>query len=287
MRVELAWGWLRRWRLRTFRPAYVERMRQRRRGVCPGCPTDIVDARDLKYVRNVCGYWFDAVDEPYDWLRRLPIAPIARGEVLVYGGTALGLAAAASLLSMWAAVPFLLAALFVLWFFRDPPRRIPSLPGAIMAPADGVITRIEEVEESGLWDGPALRISIYLSVFSVHINRAPESARVIEVRYYPGELRNTWDIHSARDNEQAWTVLESLAAPHPRMLVKQIAGPFARRIVCSARPGEVLARGDRLGMIKFGSRTELYLQQTPGLQLRVQVGDRVRGGQSILAQLDG
>jgi phosphatidylserine decarboxylase len=282
--LELAWGRLRRRWLRLMRPEYVARMRAARRGECPDCPHDVIDDRDLKFFRNVCGYYFAAADVPRRGRDRLPLARMGRAEVLLFGGGLSALAAAAALLTPYAAVPPALLALFVVLFFRDPPRRIPDAPGAVVSPADGVITDVEELDEVPFWDGPAVKVGIYLSVFDVHLNRVPETARVIEVSYTPGRFLDTWRPAAARVNEQCWTLFECEAAPHHLIAVKQIAGTFARRIVCEARPGEVLARGERFGMIKFGSRTELYLEKVPTLRVAVRPGDRVRGGSSVLAQ---
>jgi phosphatidylserine decarboxylase len=284
--LELAWGRLRRRWLRLARPGYVARMLAARQGECPGCPHDVIDDRDLKFFRNVCGHHFAADDVPRRWLDRLPLARMGRCEVLLYGGSLSALAAAAAAcLSPYAAAPPALLALFVLLFFRDPARQIPVGPGLVVSPADGLVTDVEELGEVPFWDGPAVKIGIYLSVFDVHVNRVPETARVVEVRYEPGRFLDTSRPAAARVNEHCWTLFECEAAPHHHLFaVKQIAGTFARRIVCEARPGEVLARGDRFGMIKFGSRTELYLAKVPGLRIAARPGDRVRGGSSVLAQ---
>jgi phosphatidylserine decarboxylase len=282
--LELTWGRLRRRWLRLMRPGYVARMQVARRGECPGCPHDVIDDRDLKFFRNVCGYHFATADIPRRWRDRLPLAHMGRAEVLLFGGGLSVLAAAAAFLTPYAAVSSALLALFVVLFFRDPTRRIPDAPGAVVSPADGVITDVEELDEVPFWDGPALKIGIYLSVFDVHLNRVPETARVIEVCYVPGRFLDTRRRAAARVNEQCWTLFECETAPHHLIAVKQIAGTFARRIVCEARPGEVRARGERFGMIKFGSRTELYLAKSPLLRIVVGRGDRVRGGSSVLAQ---
>jgi phosphatidylserine decarboxylase len=283
MGVELAWGRLRRWWLRTFRPKYVADMLARRRGQCVRCPHDIIDQRDRKFFRNVCGFTF-AGDEPSS--RCLPLAEYGRGEVLLFGGGLIALAGILALVTPWASLPPILLALGVVLFFRDPPRQSPATPGAIVAPADGLVTHVENLAEAGVWDGPAVRISIYLSLFDVHINRVPERVRVIEVRYLPGRFRNTWDPRSAQDNEQFWTLFQGEDPPHPLLLVKQIAGPLVSRVVCTARPGEVLPRGTRMGMVKFGSRTDLYLSPSAALSVAVRPGDRVRAGLSIMARYE-
>jgi phosphatidylserine decarboxylase len=284
MGLELAWGQLRRWWLRTVRPGYVASMRTRRQGHCPGCVHDIIDARDLKFYRNVCGYWFEPNDDSFHWRSRLPITRMGWGEVLVFaGGPGLSALVLAYFAPLAALAPGLVA-LFVVMFFRHPPRRVPQGAGVFVSPADGTVTDVEEVEWLEGFEGPALKIGIYLSLFNVHVNRNPETARVIEVAYFPGQFLNTRRRASADVNEQCWTLLECTAPPYHRLLVKQIAGTFARRIVCEARPGEVLARGQPIGMIKFGSRTELYLSREPGLRVTVQPGDQVRGGSSVVAR---
>jgi phosphatidylserine decarboxylase len=282
--LELAWGSLRRRWLRLAWPGYVRRMRAARRGECPGCPHDVIDDRDLKFFRNVCGHYFTAADGPFRWLDLLPVAPMGRAEVLLIGGGLAILGGIATFLTPYASIPPALLALFVVLFFRDPGRSIPDVPGVIVSPADGVVTDVEELQEVPFWDGPAIKIGIYLSVFNVHLNRVPETARVIEVCYVPGHFLDTRSPAAARVNEHCWTLFECEAPPHHLFAVKQIAGTFARRIVCEARPGAVLGRGERFGMIKFGSRTEMYLAQHQGLNIVIRPGDRVRGGSSVLAK---
>ncbi|SRR5579885_1598950 len=229
---------------------------------------------------------FDATRKPTAeeprW--RVPITPMGLAEILLYGG---GLTLiAVGLATRWpgAAVPPALLAGFVVWFFRDPHRAIPAEKGFLVSPADGMVTHVEELSEAGVWEGPAVKISIYLSLFSVHLNRVPERARVVEVRYLPGRHRKTRDPRSAEINEQCRTLWEGLDPPYLRFLVKQVAGPLVSSIVCGVGPGAVLPRGARFGMIKFGSRTELYLPRHPGLSLTVRPGDQVRAGTSIVAR---
>jgi phosphatidylserine decarboxylase len=284
LRLELAWARLRRGWLRTFHPGYVARMRALRRGDCPGCPHDVIDPRDLKYCSNVCGHGFAPEDDPFAWRDRLPIARWGRAEVLVYGGGAAVLALILLLVFPWAAVVPALAALFVLAFFRDPPRTVPTEPDAIVSPADGTITDVTPVDRLDDFDGPAVRVGIYLSIFNVHVNRCPEAARVVAVRYRPGRFLNARHPAAGDVNEHFATLLECQAGPGRLLLVKQIAGAFASRVVNVARPGAVLGRGETFGMIKFGSRTELYLQDVLGLQVLVRPGDSVRGGNSVVAR---
>jgi phosphatidylserine decarboxylase len=132
--------------------------------------------------------------------------------------------------------------------------------------------------------GPAVRIGIFLSIFNVHLNRAPDRARVIRMRYSPGLFLNAMNPESALRNENLWIGLEEVDVPYRRLIVRQIAGLFARRIVCSLRPDETLERGQKFGMIKLGSRTELILPAEPGLELCVAVGDKVYAGATIMAR---
>jgi phosphatidylserine decarboxylase len=170
---------------------------------------------------------------------------------------------------------------FVVWFFRDPPRQPPAGPG-VLSPADGVVTHVERLDQADVWDGPAVKVSVYLSLFDVHLIRAPESARVVEASYHPGRHRLTRRADCGRDNEQFRTLFE--LACGARVLVKQVAGPVASRVVNTARPGEVVVRGQRIGMIKFGSRTELYLEPRAGLEVCVRPGERLWAGKSVVAR---
>ncbi|RMG38127.1 MAG: phosphatidylserine decarboxylase family protein [Planctomycetota bacterium] len=296
MRLELAWGRLRRWYLRRLRPGYVRHMAEKRKGSCPDCPHDIVDPRDLKYVRNRCGYYWEPEDDPFAYRDRLPFARAGLAELVVlsiiFFGTALGLGVwlalapppspwrfAAGLSALAAAV----CGVLVVWFFRDPPRTIPAGPGLIVSPADGKVVSIERIDDEYV-GRPALTIGIFLSIFNVHLNRSPADARVVGLKYKPGKCLNALRPESARENESLSILLEDLS-PHRRpMIVRQITGAIARRIVCWVRPGQILKRGERLGMIKLGSRTELILPDTPDLRLEVAVGARVRAGASVLAR---
>jgi phosphatidylserine decarboxylase len=193
---------------------------------------------------------------------------------------ALGMVLVAALLwwlaaPLWALVP-LLFAVFFLWFFRDPDRAIPAEPGVIVSPADGKVTEVTGTQ----FDGKACtRVSIFLSVFDVHVNRSPINGVVRDVVYKPGKFGNAMDSASADDNEQTIVTLEG---QNMTLVFKQIAGLLARRIVCTPKPGDTLVRGQRVGMIKFGSRTDVIFPAAATLS--VKVGDRVKGGSSILAQ---
>lgn len=284
VRLELSWSrWRRRW-LRVCWPGYVHRMASRRRGSCPDCPHDIIDSRDLKLFRNVCGYWFAPEDDGFRWRDRLFICRMGLAEVLVFGLGLLLLVGLLGLFKWWAAVPPLLALVLVVAFFRDPPRRVPTQPGLMVAPADGRITDIESLNWHDDLGGPALKIGIYLSVFNVHVNRCPLAARVVSVRYFPGQFLDVRHGDAPRVNEQLWLLLEASEEPGLRVLVKPIAGAFARRIVTEVRPGQMLERGAKIGMIKFGSRTELIIPTHPDWRVLVRPGDRVRGGVTALVE---
>ncbi len=174
----------------------------------------------------------------------------------------------------WAIAPLALGAFF-LWFFRDPERRVPATAGAIVSAADGKVTAIENLELDGR---PYTRISVFLSVFDVHINRSPVAGVVTNVRYDRGRFLNALRAESAEVNEQNTVTVEGEGHT---VVFKQIAGVLARRIVFSKKPGDVLARGERVGMIKFGSRTDVIFETNA--HIRVKIGDHVRGGETILA----
>lgn len=176
----------------------------------------------------------------------------------------------------WAVIP-LLVALFFLWFFRDPERAIPTGLGLIVSPADGKVTEISATEFNGK---PCTRVSIFLSVFDVHVNRSPAAGVIKNVVYKRGRFRNAMGAASAEDNEQNIVTLE---AEGMTLMFKQIAGLLARRIVFNHQPGDTVSRGQRIGMIKFGSRTDVIF---PGpAELNVIAGDRVKGGSTVLARM--
>ncbi len=285
--LELAWGRLRRAWLRCCRPAYVRRMLAKRQGNCPNCPHDVIDPRDLKYWRNVCGYWFRAEDDPFGWRNHLGLARYGLVELFLSTALFLVLAVPLALAGMFghglcwlALLPPLVVWLAIVWFFRDPHRVIPADAAAVVSPADGTVTQVEEVDEADFPGGRALRISIFLSIFNVHLNRLPRSGRVTALRYFPGAFLDARHPDCPRRNEQLWIDLEE--ANGRRLRVKQISGAIARRIVCWLKVGEEVRSGDRLGMIKFGSRTELLVPAGPDLEVKVQVGARVHGGSTIL-----
>ncbi|MFH0911561.1 MAG: phosphatidylserine decarboxylase family protein [Planctomycetota bacterium] len=174
---------------------------------------------------------------------------------------------------------------FVLYFFRNPARTPPDVPAALVSPADGRVTHIEVVEEPDFIGGPALKIGIFLSLFDVHLNRAPSSGTVRYLRYRRGKFHDARSEASSAENESNAIGIETDHPNAARVLVKQIAGVIARRIVCDCREGDALKTGELIGMIKFGSRTELYLPAEASLSLRVAVGDPVRAGTTVLGVL--
>lgn len=199
---------------------------------------------------------------------------------------ALGLAVVAAIL--WTlthslvllSLPILLAAFF-LWFFRDPEREIPTGPGLIVSPGDGVVTEAEWIE---LVSGNFLRVSIFLNVFDVHVNRSPVSGTVKSAELRAGQFMNAMNAESVIHNEQTLVVID---AGGYDVSFKQIAGLLARRIVCNVKAGDKVERGQRVGLIKFGSRVDVLMPAEANL--KVKTGARVRGGSTVLAvmpQLD-
>jgi phosphatidylserine decarboxylase len=177
---------------------------------------------------------------------------------------------------VWSVVPVLLAA-FYLWFFRDPRRTIPKGEGLVVSPADGVVTETARISTP---EGPRQRVSIFLNVFDVHVNRSPIAGEVISVRYQKGRFLNAMDQNSADRNEQN---IVTVRGEGMEVVFKQIAGLIARRIVFNHREGDRVERGQRVGLIKFGSRTDIILPAEA--EIRVKTGQRVKGGSSILAEM--
>lgn len=313
MRLELAWGHVRRWWLRTFRSSYVRRMQQTRQGNENRCPHEVLDPRDVKYYRNQGGYWWKPEDDPFTWRDRIPFARVGLAELLLFSvvcfGGAIGLyALSASLASNsleeggWSLMPqfigsslgtmvtAMLALIFavvgglIVWFFRDPRRSIPSELGTIVSPADGKVVTIERIAHDDFVGGPAVLVGIFLSIFNVHINRSPFPARLIGLTYRPGKFLNALKPESVRENERLELRLQATEQPQYRFRVRQISGAIARRIVCWLKPGDELEVGEQFGMIKLGSRTELILPDVPELDLRVQIGESVKAGTSVIGR---
>jgi phosphatidylserine decarboxylase len=179
----------------------------------------------------------------------------------------------------WCIAPVLLAAFF-LWFFRDPPRTVPSGPGLIVSPGDGLVTETVAINTP---QGPRQRISIFLSVFDVHVNRSPIGGVLSSVRYQKGQYLNAMNPASADRNEQ--NIVTVRGPDGIEITFKQIAGLLARRIVFNLAEGDTVERGQRVGLIKFGSRVDVVLPAEA--VLKVKVGQRVKGGASVLAAIPG
>jgi len=171
-------------------------------------------------------------------------------------------------------------------FFRDPERSCPSDRNLLLAPADGTITNIDEVEEDNFIGGKAVRIGIFLSIFSTHINRAPCNVKVEKITYKKGKYKNAMNPQSGRVNESNDLALVRTDGPRDKLIVRQISGSIARRIVCATGAGRELAGGERFGMIKFGSRTELYLPVRKEVRCLVEIGDKVKAGLTALVRYE-
>jgi phosphatidylserine decarboxylase len=262
-------------------------MAEKRQGSCSGCPHDIIDSRDLKYWRNVCGFWFDPKDDRFAWRNRLGFARAGLAELCIATAISwilIGLFATAAFIHWVFFIPAAIVALIwleILYFFRDPERTIPTDPAALLSPADGTITDTGEVEAPGFPGERAFRIGIFLSIFNVHVNRLPRSGRVVAVRYFPGAFLDARHPDCPARNEQLWLDLEESESGLP-IRVKQISGAVARRIVCWLKPQETVQAGDRYGMIKFGSRTEVLIPVSDAADVLVKVGDKVYGGATVL-----
>ncbi len=180
----------------------------------------------------------------------------------------------------------LVALIWVLAFFRDPQRCIGEDKNILLSPADGKITDIEIIQADNIIDGQALRIGIFLNIFNVHINRTPCAVKIDEITYRKGQYKNAMSPQSSRVNESNDIVMTRLAEPCDKLLVRQISGAIARRIVCEARTGQNFAGGQRFVMIKFGSRTELYLPMRKNVKCPVKVGDKVKAGLTVLVRYE-
>lgn len=216
----------------------------------------------------------------------LPLTRHGLREMLV--GTLVLALAAVGLSFLWWPLSFIVLPIFIwlLAFFRDPERLVPDRQGGMVSPADGKVTDIVVLPQCDLVGGPAIRVGIFLSVFNVHVNRAPCAGKVSAVYYKKGKFINAMDwSHASEDNESNTLVISDVADGRPLVAVKQIVGLIARRIVCSSAVGDVLKRGDRIGMIKFGSRTELYIPQRLAPEVVVTIGQKVCGACDVIAVL--
>jgi len=226
---------------------------------------------------------------------RIPLTKYGLPQVVIYPAAVLaGMVVfpliTAVFLPQWAiiAIEAVLAAVLIwaLMFFRDTERSCPSDINLLLAPADGHITEIETIKETSFIGGPALRIGIFLSIFDIHINRAPCNVRIEKITYKKGKYLNAMNPQSGRLNESNELDMVRTDSPKDRLIVRQVSGAIARRIVCDTAEGQELAGGERFGMIKFGSRTELYLPVRENAKCLVQIGDKVKAGLTPLVRYE-
>jgi len=196
------------------------------------------------------------------------------------GGSLLLAAAVWWFFGFWWSLPLWLVAIFVIQFFRDPPRTVPQQPSAVLSPADGRVLKVEKVHD-GLTQRDTLLISVFMNVFNVHSNRAPVDGTIESVRYSPGSFVNA-DLDKASSENERNAMVVKLDSGE-RVTVVQVAGLIARRILCYVKPGDRLARGQRYGFIRFGSRVDVYLPLTA--IPKVAVGDVVYATSTVLAEL--
>ena len=209
------------------------------------------------------------------------VLPVAREGYPFILGSAFATAIVAVLGLYELALFFLAVTFFVSFFFRDPGRVIPEEKGALVSPADGKVVDVSVVQESDFAAEKMLKVSIFMSVFNVHVNRIPDNGRVTDIIYYPGRFFSANLDKASRDNERNAVSLE--ISRGRKLIVVQVAGLIARRIICKIRKGDRLSRGERFGMICFGSRLDVYLP--PETVPAVSVGDKVLAGTSVLGHL--
>jgi phosphatidylserine decarboxylase len=201
------------------------------------------------------GYWFG-------------LPPLALGGVSLAVRTPVGLTIGALLVFL---------ALFVFYFFRNPDRKIPMEPGVVVSPADGRVVVVKEEENAGR---PGRRISIFLAIWNVHVNRSPAAGTITRLDYKPGKFLAAWAESASLENEQN---VFTLSSEYGEIVFKQIAGWVARRVVSWKKSGDVVGRGELVGLVRFGSRVDLWLPE--GAEVAVKVGDNVKGGSSVIARM--
>jgi phosphatidylserine decarboxylase len=201
------------------------------------------------------GYWFG-------------LPPLSIGGVLLAFRTPLGLTIGAVLVFL---------ALFAFYFFRNPDRKIPMEPGVVVSPADGRVVVVKDEENAGRL---GKRISIFLAIWNVHVNRAPAAGTITRLEYKPGKFLAAWAEKASLENEQN---VFTLASEHGEIVFKQIAGWVARRVVSWKKSGETVGRGELVGLVRFGSRVDLWLPA--GAEIAVKVGENVKGGSSVIARM--
>lgn len=199
----------------------------------------------------------------------------------------LGAAAWGATMIHWAlAIPPILILIWVVWFFRDPNRAGNFPDNVLVAPADGTVTEVVRLDHHEQIDGPAIRIGIFLSIFNVHVNRAPCAGTVRTVNYQEGKFLDARHEDSGRLNESNTLLIDPTAPIPGPIVVRQVAGLIARRIICHATPETTFVCGERFGLIKFGSRTELIVPDNAGIEPTTSVGDKVQGGRTVLMSMN-
>ncbi len=208
-------------------------------------------------------------------------SPVSRERLPFLVGVTLLTVAVAYLQIIWLTVTIAALAIQTFWFFRDPDRTIPSGEGLIVSPADGKIIEVTEAKEERFLKDRAVKVSIFLNLFDVHVNRIPCSGRIRGIHYQPGTFLAANKDLASTENEQNALFLETPSGA--KLVFVQVAGLVARRILCWVKEGDAVERGFRFGMIRFGSRTDLFLPL--GTEIKVQLGQRVKGGSSIIGVL--
>ncbi|HWY09317.1 MAG TPA: phosphatidylserine decarboxylase [Candidatus Acidoferrales bacterium] len=201
------------------------------------------------------GYWFG-------------LPPLAVGGVLAGAGTPVSLTVGGVLVFL---------ALFVFYFFRNPDRKIPMEPGVVVSPADGRVVVVKDEENAGR---PGKRISIFLAIWNVHVNRSPAAGTITKLEYKPGKFLAAWAEKASLENEQN---VFTLSSEYGEIVFKQIAGWVARRVVSWKKAGDAVGRGELVGLVRFGSRVDLWLPESA--EIAVKVGDNVKGGSSVVARM--
>lgn len=226
---------------------------------------------------------------------RIPLTKYGWPQIVIFPAAVLAAMvvwplAGKNFLPLWAIVSIeaLLAAvlIWVLAFFRDPHRAVPTNSNLLLAPADGKITDIEIVNENDFINAKTLRIGIFLSIFNAHINRVPCNVKVEKITYKKGKHKNAMTPQAGRVNESNDLWLTRTDSPKERLIVRQISGAIARRIICQTKQGQKLTGGEKFGMIKFGSRTELHLPARENARCLIRIGDKVKAGLTPLVKYE-
>jgi len=208
-------------------------------------------------------------------------APIAKEGYIFIGIGVLATALSYAFFAQGVTVFVGLLTLFCLWFFRDPKRNVPQDEGLLVAPADGKVVDISSVQEDRFLNKPAIKVSIFLNVFNVHVNRVPAAGKIVDIFYNAGKFLNAGVPKASLENEQNALLIETQKGK--RIVCIQIAGLIARRIVCWTKKDAQLDRGERFGLIRFGSRVDLFLPTET--EIRIAVGDKVKGGETVVGVL--